>query len=225
VSRIKTGRTVSALLIFQTRNIGQLIASENHLGGLSVRFSSVLTLLVAILLSACASTGAVAPAGDRLAGHANFEEQYKLGVGDKVRITVYNEASLSGEFSVGSGGSLSLPLIGDVPVTGQTTEQVAAVVTSKLADGYVRDPKVSAEVTEYRPFYILGEIRSPGTYPYVVGLTALNAVATAQGFTPRANKSMVFIRRSGSDQEVAYELSPDLLIFPGDTVRVGERYF
>lgn len=183
-----------------------------------------LSLCVA-LVSACAGSGAVAPPGDRVAAQASFSDEYKLGVGDKVRITVFNEASLSGEFAIGANGEMSFPLIGAVTAAGQTTGQVAATVQRQLADGYLRDPRVTAEVTAYRPFYILGEVRAPGTYPYVVGLTALNAIATAEGFTPRANKSMVFVRRFGTDQEVAYHLSPDLLIFPGDTIRLGERYF
>lgn len=180
---------------------------------------------LAMMLAACAGTGAVAPPGDRVASTAAFEEGYKLGVGDKIRITVFNEASLSGEFSVGANGDLSLPLIGAVPATGQTPAQISATVQRQLADGYLRDPRVSAEITAYRPYYILGEVRAPGTYPFVVGLTAFNAIATAEGFTPRANKSMVFVRRLGSDQEVAYKLTPDLRIYPGDTIRLGERYF
>lgn len=193
-----------------------------------MRFRALLAILVsacAVLLSACAGSGSVAPAGDRIAAQTNLAEEYKLGVGDKLRVTVFNEASLSGEFAVGANGEISFPLIGNLPAAGQTPLQVAAALQRQLADGYLRDPRVSAEVTAYRPFYILGEVRAPGTYPYVVGLTVMNAIATAEGYTPRANKSLVFVRRLGSDQEVAYKLTPDLMVFPGDTIRLGERFF
>lgn len=182
--------------------------------------------VLGLMTAACSMSGAVAPPGDRLAGNeAVALEVYRLGVGDKVRMMVYNETALTGEFALSPNGTLSLPLIGEVPAAGKTVEEVAALVQARLADGYLRDPKVSMEVTAYRPFYILGEVKAPGTYPYVSGLTVLNAIATAQGFTPRANQRVIFIRRSGEDREVAYELRPDLRIFPGDTIRLGERYF
>lgn len=181
---------------------------------------------LSLMTAACSMSGAVAPPGDRIgsAGAAPVEV-YKLGVGDKVRMMVYNEPALTGEFALSPNGTLSLPLIGEISAAGQTVEDVRALVQSRLGDGYLRDPKVSMEVTAYRPFYILGEVKAPGTYPYVSGLTVLNAIATAQGFTPRANQRTIFIRRSGEDREVPYELRPDLRIFPGDTIRLGERYF
>lgn len=188
-----------------------------------VRWLVICTL--GLLAAACASDGAVSPPGDRVGASANIEEAYRLGVGDKVRVLVFNEPGLSGEFAVGANGALSLPLIGDLAVTGKTVDQVSGEVQAKLGDGYLRDPKVSMEVTAYRPYYILGEVKAPGTYPYVNGLTVMNAVASAQGFTPRANQGRIFIRRRGEDQEVAYKLTPDLRVYPGDTIRLGERYF
>jgi polysaccharide biosynthesis/export protein len=182
-------------------------------------------LILALLVAACAGPIAVSPPDDRLASKVDLSQGYRLGVGDKLRLTVYDEPSLSGEFTVGASGAISVPLIGEVPTGNRTATDVAADIRAKLADGYLRDPRVSAEVITYRPFYILGEVKAPGNYPYVVGLTALNAIATAEGFTPRAEQSRVFIRRFGEEQEKAYELVPDLLIFPGDTIRLGERYF
>lgn len=189
-------------------------------------FYLILLTMLGLMAAACSTSGAVSPPGDRV-GSASTQavEAYYLGVGDKVRMMVYNEAALTGEFSLSPNGTLSLPLIGEIRAAGKTIEQLTAEVQAKLADGYLREPKVSMEVTAFRPFYILGEVKSPGTYPYVSGLTVLNAIATAQGFTPRANQRVIFIRRSGEDREVAYELRPDLRIFPGDTIRLGERYF
>lgn len=150
---------------------------------------------------------------------------YKLGPADKVRIIVFNEETLSGEFSVNDSGSLSLPLIGEVPAVGRVASEVVKDIEARLADGYLREPHVSLDVLTYRPFYILGEVTKPGTYPYSNGLTAMNAVATAEGYTYRANKRKVMIKRAGESEEHVYPLTPDLKIYPGDTVRVVERYF
>jgi protein involved in polysaccharide export with SLBB domain len=150
---------------------------------------------------------------------------YRLGVADKVRVIVFNEESLSGEFTVSDSGTLSLPLIGTVEALGRTPADVITDIQSRLANGYLREPKVSMDVLTYRPFYILGEVEKPGEYPFVNGLTVMNAVARAEGYTYRANKKKVFIKRAGESEEKKMTLSPDLKIYPGDTVRIGERYF
>jgi polysaccharide biosynthesis/export protein len=185
----------------------------------------LLTIALLLMAGACAGPTGTVAAADRLGAPTDTAVNYQLGVGDRLRVTVFNEAALSGEFALGPSGTVAMPLIGEIPAAGKTPSEVAAAIQAALANGYLRDPKVAAEVTAYRPYYILGEVKSPGTYPYVSGLTVLNAVAIAQGFTPRANQHVVFIRRLGADQEVAYKVSPDLRVFPGDTVRLGERYF
>ncbi len=152
-------------------------------------------------------------------------EEYLLGPGDKVRITVFNEPTLSGDYSVNATGAMSLPLIGEVVAAGKTSAAVAEQVRAALTDGYLRSPTVTGEVVVYRPFFILGEVKSPGQYPYATGLTIYNAIATAQGFTPRAGRKTVYIRSSGSNVERSFRLTPDLKVLPGDTVRIGERYF
>ncbi|MDX3909288.1 MAG: polysaccharide biosynthesis/export family protein [Sphingobium sp.] len=194
---------------------------------MNLRF--LLCLFASIFLYGCATSAApVVQNGERYMAQsdaASSVEDYKLGAGDKVRMTVFNEPTLSGEFSVSADGALSLPLLGDVQAVGKAPAEIASLVQKRLADGYIRDPKVSIEVTAYRPFFILGEVKAPGQYPYASGLTVLNAVATAQGFTPRASRKVVYIRRSGATAEETYRLTPDLIIRPGDTIRVGERYF
>jgi polysaccharide export outer membrane protein len=152
-------------------------------------------------------------------------EDYQLGAGDKLRVIVYNEPQLSGEFQVAANGALAVPLIGDVAAAGRTPSSIAAEVQTKLGDGYLRDPRVSVEVLTYRPYYILGEVKTPGQYPYSSGLTVMNAIATAEGFTARSGRKTVFIRRAGSTEEKAYPLTPELRVSPGDTIRLGERYF
>lgn len=184
------------------------------------------SFFLALLLAACSSanTGPVISSGERYAPIVG-DEDYHLGSGDKIRVTVFNEETLSGEFTVGTEGMVSLPLIGDVMAKNKTPQQLATEVQGKLADGYLRDPKVSIEVSTYRPFFILGEVKSPGQYPYASGLTVFNAIATAEGFTPRANKKLVYIRREGTSTEVTMELTPALRVLPGDTIRIGERFF
>lgn len=181
---------------------------------------------LAILLTACgARSGPVISSGERYATPVAGQDDYRLGPGDKIRVNVFNEPTLSGEFSVGSEGAVSLPLIGDVGAKGKTPQALATEVQSLLADGYLREPKVSIDVSSYRPFFILGEVNAPGQYPYASGMTVLNAIATAQGFSTRADKKVVYIRRDGATTEVALQLTPMLRVFPGDTIRLGERFF
>ena len=190
---------------------------------------AVFVALIACVLASCTgSPSGMVSTGERYqVAQAPTEgaETYRLDVGDKLRMTVFNEQSLSGEFAVSANGVLSLPLIGDIPARGRTSQEVALAVQQKLGDGYLRDPKVSMDVISYRPFFILGEVKAPGQYPYVNGLTVFNAVATAQGFTPRAEKNVVFIRREGAVEEQPFQVTPSLRVLPGDTIRFGERYF
>jgi len=150
---------------------------------------------------------------------------YKLGVSDKVRILVFNEPTLSGEFNVNSNGAIAFPLIGDVKAEGRTTTQVGQEISGRLAEGYLRSPQVSIDILTFRPFFILGEVNKPGEYPYVNGLTVLQAVATAEGFTYRANKAKVFIKKEGDTSEHEYKITTETPVAPGDTIRVTERYF
>jgi polysaccharide export outer membrane protein len=194
--------------------------------GVCVKKRAAFALLAAIALAGC-SKSAPPPisSGERYAEGAASDDIYKLGAGDKIRVIVYNEPQLSGDFSVSSDGEISLPLIGNVQVGGKPIERVTQEVQARLSDGYLRDPRVNMEVATYRPFFILGEVRSPGQYPYLSGLTALNAIATAQGYTPRARKSTVRIRRFGDQYEQEFVLTPNLRIYPGDTIRLTERFF
>jgi protein involved in polysaccharide export with SLBB domain len=155
----------------------------------------------------------------------DVKSDYRLGAGDKVRVTVYGEPNLTGEYYVSTRGTLSVPLIGDVPAAGQTVPQIAEAVRTKLADGYIRDPKVAAEVLTYRPYYILGEVNKPGEYPYTSDLTVMNAVATAGGFTYRAQTKKVLIRHAQSGKEIEAPLTATTPVEAGDTVRIKERFF
>ena len=192
-----------------------------------VRIAFLLPLL-GLFLSGCAeSREQIISSGSRYveADPASSTSDYRLDVGDKVRVTVFNEPTLSGEFAVNPNGSVSLPLIGEVPARGKTSGEIATQAEGIFGNGYLRDPKINVEVTTFRPFFILGEVKAPGQYPYTTGINVLNAIATAQGYTPRARKSIVYIRRVGEVAEQPYEVTPSLRVYPGDTIRVGERYF
>src|SRR5262249_53756901 len=149
---------------------------------------------------------------------------YKLGPADQLRVTVFNEPGLTGQFVIGSQGTVAYPLVGDIRAAGLTVAEFTEALRTALSQ-YVRSPSVSVEVANYRPFFILGEVTRPGTYPYSIELTVLNAVATAGGFTYRANQRRVFIRHASESGERSYPLTPSTPVMPGDTVRIGERIF
>lgn len=150
--------------------------------------------------------------------------EYRLGAGDQIRITVFNEPDLTGPFTVGSQGMIAYPLVGSIRAGGLTVTEFTTALQTSLST-YVRSPSVAVEITNYRPFFILGEVQRPGTYPYSANLTVPNAVATAGGFTYRANRSRVFIRRANENVERSYPLTVATPVLPGDTVRIGERIF
>jgi polysaccharide export outer membrane protein len=150
--------------------------------------------------------------------------EYRLGPGDQLRITVFGENDLTGQFLVGSQGAIAYPLVGEVQASGLTVLEFTESLQTKLQE-FLRQPNVSVEVANYRPFFILGEVRNPGTYPYSANLTVLNAVATAGGFTPRANRGRVYIRHANEPAEHVYPLQITTPVLPGDTVRIGERFF
>ena len=196
-------------------------------GKMILRMIGLVGLMLA-MTTQVAAAAADAPNQDKVdsvAPASPAADDYKLGVADKVRVIVYNEPTLSGEFTVSDNGALSLPLIGAVQAGGRSTREVMAEVQARLADGYLRDPRVSLDVLTYRPFYILGEVTRPGEYPYSNSLTVMNAIARAEGFTYRANKRKAFIKRAGQPDEKEIELTPGLQVMPGDTIRIGERYF
>lgn len=187
-------------------------------------------ILPAVLLWGCA--GGATPDGARSSGPADVAkltdaplEEYRLGPGDKVKVTVFGESSLSGEFVVSGNEVVALPLIGEVMAGGLTTRALGEAIEKALRQGYVKEPKVSIEVLNFRPFYILGEVRKPGEYPYTANLTVLNAVATAEGFTYRSDTRRVFIKRASETRETEHRLTTTTAVAPGDTIRIPERYF
>lgn len=153
------------------------------------------------------------------------EDGYRLGSGDKLKVTVYGEDDLSGEFQVDGTGQIQLPLVGQIHAAGLTVREFTADVQKLLGANYLKDPKVSIQIENYRPFYIIGEVNKPGEFPFENNLNVLGAVALAGGFTYRAEDDRVFIRRTGAAKEQAYPASSSTPIYPGDIVRVAERIF
>lgn len=150
---------------------------------------------------------------------------YVLGPGDKMRLIVFGETDLSGEFTIDGSGFVRLPLIGQVRAAGYTSQQLEAAIGGALAQGYLKQPRVSVEVSTYRPFYIIGAVNRPGQYPYVDHMNALNAIALAGGFTPSAVESVVFIRREGSNVEQEVPVDRTTTIRPGDVLKVHNTLF
>jgi len=150
---------------------------------------------------------------------------YRLSAGDKLRITVYGHEDLSGEFEVDATGHVSLPLIGDIAAVDGTANDLEIAITDALQPDFLKNPRVSAELLNYRPFYIFGEVKSPGGYPYTSGMTIISAVAVAGGFTYRARKNRIRIIRGSDDDQVELEGKDDTPIQPGDVIEVPERFF
>lgn len=182
----------------------------------------VMLFLFAALFGACTGTPAqTLTAPPPAAAAASF----KLSPGDKLRITTFGEPTLTGEFTVSSEGTIAFPLIGEVKAGGIDASAIQKDITARLSDGYLLDPKVNVDVIGVRPVYVLGEVNKPGEYPFTQGLTVRGAVAKADGFTYRANTKRVFLRRAGETAERPFDLREDFTIQPGDTIRIGERYF
>jgi polysaccharide biosynthesis/export protein len=146
---------------------------------------------------------------------------YHLDAGDKLRVVVYGQEGLTNTYAIDAGGSITMPLIGAVSARGKTPAGLAADISARLRNGYIREPSVAVEVETYRPFFILGEVAAPGQYPYVPNMSVESAVAIAGGFSPRAKRDSVTLTHNASRVIVPLGTS----ISPGDTILVGERWF
>ena len=150
---------------------------------------------------------------------------YRLGPGDEIKLSFYDEPSLSGEFGLDGRGVVDLPLVSEVKLGGLTSSEAVKEIRQKYSQGYLQDPKLTLKITEYRPFYILGEVRAPGRYSFEENLTVLEAVAMAEGFTYRANQDRLeIIRKIGSRQNTIV-VGKHQKVMPGDIIKVKERFF
>ena len=177
-------------------------------------------LALVFLVSACGGLNS-----DAGGGLATTPVELRLAPGDKLRVTVFGEDRLTGEYAIDNGGTLSLPLTGTIQGAGLTKSELEQAITTQLKTQYLRNPKVTVDVVSYRPFYVLGEVQKPGEYQFRSGLNVLSAIAIAGGATYRAAPSKVLIQRSGTTEEKEYPQSSTVLVMPGDVVRVPERFF
>lgn len=185
-----------------------------------MRRLSLLAFIGVALLGGCAAESY--PVG---LFRAQYDAPYTLASGDRVRIIVFGQDSISNSYAVSGLGRVSLPLAGEVLVGGLTTTQAERAIESRLRAGYLREPHVSVEVEAYRPFFVLGEVTTAGQYPYINGMTAQKAVAVAGGFTPRAYHGTVAVTRTVNGQAVTGSVPLGFPLRPGDTVTVQERIF
>jgi polysaccharide export outer membrane protein len=160
------------------------------------------------------------------AGGSVDSGSYRLNPGDKMRIIVYGQNHLTGDYSLDNAGMLSFPLAGQIKAAGMTPGELERSIKSKLDPDYIRGASVSVEVASKRPFYIIGEVRNPGSYPYVSGISVFNAVALAGGYTYRARENSFYIKRTDNNGKIVRVLADsNSVIRPGDTIQVRERYF
>lgn len=177
-------------------------------------------LLAVSMLAGCSSYRPT-PA----AFHEILDQPYRLGAGDRVRVTVFEQDGLTNTYSVDQSGYISFPLVGAIPARGHTAQQMEKAIADKLRQGYLRDPDVSVEIDRYRPIFVMGEVGAAGQYSYVPGLTVQKAVAIAGGFTPRANQESVDITRDINGKVMTGRVVTSDPLLPGDTVYVRERLF
>lgn len=200
----------------------------------SIPRRGLVTAMAGLVVGATVGTTARAqlsdstPRGGRMPPGATLDRSsdYKLGAGDRMRIIVYGQENLTGEYVLDGSGVLAFPLIGQVQAKGMTPAQLEQAIVSRLHPDFLRNPSVSVEVMTRRPFYIIGEVKNPGSYPYVSGMLVINAIALAGGFTYRARESSFYIKRNdASGQPGRVSATQETPVQPGDVIMVRERYF
>jgi protein involved in polysaccharide export with SLBB domain len=187
----------------------------------------VLLLACGLLLAGCSAGSNLGPVteAEQNAMMEAAKGSPRLQPGEKIRLTVYGESSLSGDYQIDPSGYLSLPLAGTVKAAGLTQAELEQELSKKFRSEFLRNPRVTVSIMEFRPFYILGEIEKPGAYPYTSGLNVLSAIAIAGGTTYRGSRSTVLIQHPGESGMREYPLASSVPILPGDIIRIPQRYF
>lgn len=210
---------------------------RNHLSAL------LITAMTLLALSACQSATTAkpeaAPQTQTVEQEATEEKtmapakglnvpettELTLNAGDTLKITVFNDPDLTGEYNIDGNGEITMPLIGALQAEGQSVQTLQSAIITKLENGILVDPKVSIEIAALRPFYILGEVRQPGSYPSAPNLDVFKAVAIAGGLTPRGVKDEFVIYRGFGEERQTIPAREDTPVLPGDSIRVKERFF
>ena len=183
------------------------------------------SIAVLMLCGGCQNPPAVASAPESVASIDQATGIPLLQTGEKIKVTVFGENNLSGDYVIDPGGFVSLPLAGTIKASGKTKLVLERELAKKFRGEFLRDPKVTVEVVEFRPFYVLGEVAKPGEYPYRGGINVMSAIAVAGGQTYRASNSTVLVQRAGQTTTRELSLSAGVLIYPGDLIQVPQRYF
>lgn len=189
-----------------------------------IRYLFRICLLLPALI--CFAAGAAAqdiPAPAPPSG--TVDSAYKLGPGDKVRINVFNQEDLSGEYTLDGDGRFSMPLIGTIDASGLTPLQLEALLVGKFKPDYLVNPRIFIQVGNYRPYYLMGEVASKGAFPYQPGMTYLTAIANAGGFSYRAKQDVVYVIRGDDPTQTEIKMSVEEKVQPGDIIRIAERLF
>nr|WP_208979777.1 polysaccharide biosynthesis/export family protein [Stappia indica] len=191
----------------------------------SLQEIGMFTRLIAVL---CLALTVAACSGYRqppTAFHDILTKPYRLDSSDVLRVIVFGQQDLNNTYTVDQAGYIAMPLIGSVAARGLTVRELESQITNRLKNGYLRDPDVSVEVATYRPVFVMGEVTNAGQYPYVAGMTAQNAIATAGGFTPRGQQNSVDITRQINGEVISGRVPITDPVRPGDTIYVRERFF
>jgi polysaccharide export outer membrane protein len=189
---------------------------------LVVSYGSVLGMTYRFFFIGLVMLVALARGGDAFGAEG---AQYRLGAGDKIQVTVFGHKDLSGEFEVDGSGVIRLPLVGAVRVGKKSIRELEKSIIRKLKPDYLKNPRVSVQVLNYRPFYIIGEVKKPGSYPYVNGMKVINAIALAGGFTYRARENRILVVRANDPSRRKSAADQNTTILPGDIIEVPERFF
>ena len=187
---------------------------------------AVVTAMIAGCASPITEVAQGSTANRALGATGGVDGNFAIAPGDRLRLNVFGDTQMTGEYGVDESGVIAVPLAGPVSVAGKTpSEAAAAIVAILTTSGMYRDPRVTVEVLTFRPFYILGEVTRSGEYPYRPGMSLFAAVATAGGYTYRADTGKVFIRKANEQTERQYDINADIAIMPGDVIRIPEKYF
>jgi len=155
----------------------------------------------------------------------DFASTYKLSVGDQLKISVFNQPDLSGDFQLDGDGRFSMPLIGSVVAAGLTPAELESLLVSRYKPDYLVNPRIFIQVTNARVYYLIGEALGTGSFPYMPGMSYLTAIAKSGGYTYRAKQDQVFVIRADDPEQKEIKLSVDEMVQPGDIIRVAERLF
>lgn len=185
----------------------------------------IAVVLAPVLLSGCAQSGAVSgPQFATRQGKQALHRVYCLGIGDKLKVAVFGEENLSGQFEVNAFGQVSMPLIGEMPAKGLALNEFRDKISRRLSEGYLKNPRVAVEILNTRPIFVHGEVKNAGEFQYKNGLTLRDAVAMAGGYTYRADQSSLLIAREG-EPETSVQMPTDIPVLPGDNIKIPERFF